>query len=439
MIRKRAGKMCSAKGYGDDFYVASLSSKTVVYKGLMLPERLTDFYRDLQADDFQSRLAIVHSRFSTNTFPTWERAHPYRRIAHNGEINTLRGNQNWMRARESLLAIEALRRAPPRLQADHPPRRLRLGVARQRRRLPRRGRALAPARHDDARARGVGHAGRHARAQARLLRVPRVARRALGRPGRARLHRRRRHRRDARPKRPSPREIRGDEERARRDVERARRARRSTPEDIVEKGRLAPGKMFLVDVQPAAHRLRRGDQARGRDAPAVRRVGREEQDRARAAPRRARALLAAIARSARGCGAPSDTRARTCASLLDADGDDAAKSRSAAWAPTSPLAVLSDRPRHAVPLLQAAVRAGHEPADRSDPRGPRDEPRELRRRRRQPARRDAARSAACSSCRTRSSRTTISRSSSARRGRRATSAPRRSPRASPPPETPARR
>jgi glutamate synthase (NADPH/NADH) large chain len=104
MIRKRAGKMCSAKGYGDDFYVASLSSKTVVYKGLMLPEKLTDFFGDLQADDFQSRLALVHSRFSTNTFPTWERAHPYRRIAHNGEINTLRGNQNWMSARESLLA-----------------------------------------------------------------------------------------------------------------------------------------------------------------------------------------------------------------------------------------------------------------------------------------------------------------------------------------------
>ncbi len=104
MIRKRAGKMCSEKGYGDDFYVASLSSKTIVYKGLMLPEKVTDFYRDLQADDFQSRLALVHSRFSTNTFPTWERAHPYRRIAHNGEINTLRGNQNWMRARESLLA-----------------------------------------------------------------------------------------------------------------------------------------------------------------------------------------------------------------------------------------------------------------------------------------------------------------------------------------------
>jgi glutamate synthase (NADPH/NADH) large chain len=103
MIRKRAGRMCSQRGYGDDFYVASCSSKTVVYKGLMLPERVAEFYRDLVADDFESPLALVHSRFSTNTFPTWERAHPYRRIAHNGEINTLRGNQNWMRAREALL------------------------------------------------------------------------------------------------------------------------------------------------------------------------------------------------------------------------------------------------------------------------------------------------------------------------------------------------
>ncbi len=104
MIRKRAGKLCTQKGYGQDFYVASCSSRTIVYKGLALPERLADLYRDLQADDFESQLALVHSRFSTNTFPTWERAHPYRRIAHNGEINTLRGNQNWMRARESLLA-----------------------------------------------------------------------------------------------------------------------------------------------------------------------------------------------------------------------------------------------------------------------------------------------------------------------------------------------
>ncbi|MCW5833750.1 MAG: glutamate synthase large subunit [Labilithrix sp.] len=104
MIRKRAGKHVNQKGYGADLYIASCSSRTIVYKGLALPERLAELYRDLQADDFESQLALVHSRFSTNTFPTWERAHPYRRIAHNGEINTLRGNQNWMRAREALLA-----------------------------------------------------------------------------------------------------------------------------------------------------------------------------------------------------------------------------------------------------------------------------------------------------------------------------------------------
>src|SRR5947207_14268802 len=70
----------------------------------MLPERVAAFYCDLEDDELRSAIAVVHSRFSTNTFPAWERAHPYRRIAHNGEINTLRGNQKWMRARESLLA-----------------------------------------------------------------------------------------------------------------------------------------------------------------------------------------------------------------------------------------------------------------------------------------------------------------------------------------------
>jgi glutamate synthase (NADPH/NADH) large chain len=108
MIRKRAGRFVSAAGGPeDDFYVASCSSKTVVYKGLMLPERIDGFYLDLRQDDVKSSLALVHSRFSTNTFPTWDRAHPYRRIAHNGEINTLRGNQTWMAAREPLLASSA--------------------------------------------------------------------------------------------------------------------------------------------------------------------------------------------------------------------------------------------------------------------------------------------------------------------------------------------
>jgi glutamate synthase (ferredoxin) len=86
------------------FYIPCLSARTVVYKGMLNCDQLPVFYPDLQADDIESALAMVHSRFSTNTFPSWQRAHPYRMIAHNGEINTLRGNVNWMHARESMFA-----------------------------------------------------------------------------------------------------------------------------------------------------------------------------------------------------------------------------------------------------------------------------------------------------------------------------------------------
>ncbi|MEY4576960.1 MAG: hypothetical protein RL701_1663 [Pseudomonadota bacterium] len=85
------------------FYVCSLSSRTVVYKGLLIPERFSLFYDDLNDPRAKSAIALVHSRFSTNTFPSWPRAHPYRYIVHNGEINTLRGNVNSMRARERQL------------------------------------------------------------------------------------------------------------------------------------------------------------------------------------------------------------------------------------------------------------------------------------------------------------------------------------------------
>ncbi|MBV9880582.1 MAG: glutamate synthase subunit alpha, partial [Gemmatirosa sp.] len=97
VIRRQIEK---AVGERDGFYVASLSCRTVVYKGLLTPAQLPLFYRDLADARFESALALVHSRFSTNTFPTWARAHPYRFVCHNGEINTLRGNVNWMRVRE---------------------------------------------------------------------------------------------------------------------------------------------------------------------------------------------------------------------------------------------------------------------------------------------------------------------------------------------------
>ena len=106
MIRKRAGRTASQTLGGDDFYLSSCSSKTVVYKGLMLAEQLAAFYPDLSDARTVSRLAMVHSRFSTNTFPTWDRAHPFRLIAHNGEINTLSGNRAWMGAREAMLKSE---------------------------------------------------------------------------------------------------------------------------------------------------------------------------------------------------------------------------------------------------------------------------------------------------------------------------------------------
>jgi glutamate synthase (NADPH/NADH) large chain len=88
-------------GLRDDFYVVSMSCRTVVYKGMFLADQLGAYYRDLHDPLFESALALVHQRFSTNTFPSWRLAHPYRMVAHNGEINTVRGNVNWMAARQA--------------------------------------------------------------------------------------------------------------------------------------------------------------------------------------------------------------------------------------------------------------------------------------------------------------------------------------------------
>ena len=88
----------------NDFYIPSLSSKTIVYKGLLMSEQLDAFYRDLSDESVVSALALVHSRYSTNTLGSWRLAHPFRMLCHNGEINTVRGNRNWMRARESLFS-----------------------------------------------------------------------------------------------------------------------------------------------------------------------------------------------------------------------------------------------------------------------------------------------------------------------------------------------
>jgi glutamate synthase (ferredoxin) len=102
VIRKRSH--LSRQSFNRYWYPCSISSRTIVYKGQLMPVQVGDYFPDLHDPDFESALGLVHSRFSTNTFPSWERAHPYRYIAHNGEINTLRGNINWMHARQSMFA-----------------------------------------------------------------------------------------------------------------------------------------------------------------------------------------------------------------------------------------------------------------------------------------------------------------------------------------------
>jgi len=110
IIRKRSGHAIQRLKlkHGKEFYVPSFSARTIVYKGLLLADQVGNFYRDLQDRRVVSALALAHQRFSTNTFPTWDLAHPFRFIAHNGEINTLRGNVNWIRAREKGISSPVL-------------------------------------------------------------------------------------------------------------------------------------------------------------------------------------------------------------------------------------------------------------------------------------------------------------------------------------------
>ena len=100
MISNRALRRSTTRRW-PNIYPVSLSCRTLVYKGMLLAAPARPYYRDLHDPRFESALALVHQRFSTNTFPSWRLAHPYRMVAHNGEINTLRGNVNWMAARQA--------------------------------------------------------------------------------------------------------------------------------------------------------------------------------------------------------------------------------------------------------------------------------------------------------------------------------------------------
>ena len=110
IIRKRSGHAIQALQlrHGKEFYVPSFSTRTIVYKGMLLADQVGKYYLDLRDPSMTTALALVHQRFSTNTFPTWDLAHPFRMIAHNGEINTLRGNVNWIRARQGAISSPIL-------------------------------------------------------------------------------------------------------------------------------------------------------------------------------------------------------------------------------------------------------------------------------------------------------------------------------------------
>jgi glutamate synthase (ferredoxin) len=125
VIRKRAENEIRYGGRfagGETFYIPSLSHKTLVYKGMLVCDQVKNYFPDLSDPDMESAIAVVHSRFSTNTFPSWERAHPYRYVIHNGEINTLRGNINWFRAQENMFESELfdadMKKVLPIIQPD---------------------------------------------------------------------------------------------------------------------------------------------------------------------------------------------------------------------------------------------------------------------------------------------------------------------------------
>ncbi len=217
-LRKRAE-------HETDVYFPSLSSRTIAYKGMLTTDQLDHFYPDLVDERVASAVAVVHSRFSTNTFPSWPLSHPFRFIAHNGEINTVMGNRNWMRAREALLASDLIPGDLDRLYPictpgasdsasfDEVLELLHLGG----RTLPHSVLMMIPEAWEN-------HTEMDA-APPRVLRVPLLDDGAVGRPRLRRVHRRHPGRRRARPQRPAPLPLLGHRRRSGRARLRGRRAR----------------------------------------------------------------------------------------------------------------------------------------------------------------------------------------------------------------------
>ncbi len=281
MLRKRASHLLR----GDKtltqaklFYICSLSSKIVIYKGMLTPGQLLHFYTDLRDPDYTTHLAMVHSRFSTNTFPSWDRAQPNRFMAHNGEINTLRGNENWMRARQGVVASDlygdSLKSLFPIGEPDCSDSGVFDNVLEF---LLMTGRTL-----QESIMMMIPEAWQKneldAREQAGVLRVPLVPHGAVGRPRVDRVHRRQVHRRRARSQRPAPEPLLPDHRRPRDHGQRSRRrADRPRPREGQGPARAGPHVPDRLRARPA--RARRRAQERVREPPALRRVARGEPHR----------------------------------------------------------------------------------------------------------------------------------------------------------------
>ncbi len=231
-------------------YFASLSSRTLVYKGMVTTLQLEPFYPDLSDERFVSTLALVHSRYSTNTFPSWPLAQPFRMIAHNGEINTVQGNRNWMRARQSQLASEVLGDLTPLLPIvtegasdsasfDEVVELLTLAG----RSLPHAIMMMVPEAWEN-----QPDLDPELRS---LLRVPLGDHGAVGRPRGHRLHRRHPRRRDPRPQRAAPRPLGRHDRRARRARVRDRRARPAARAGAGARDASAPGRCSSSTPPPA--------------------------------------------------------------------------------------------------------------------------------------------------------------------------------------------
>ena len=354
-----------------NYYPVSISCRTLIYKGMFLADQLGTYYPDLRDPDFASALALVHQRFSTNTFPTWSLAHPYRMIAHNGEINTLRGNNNWMAARQASVSSPKFGADIAKLWPisyegqsdtacfDNALEFLTMG-----------GYPLAHADDDDDSG-GVGRQSADERRAPRLLRIQRRADGAVGRPGGDRVYQRPADRRHARPQRLAPGALCRDPRRPHHHGLRSRRAAGSGSRHRREMA-AAAGQDAAGRSRPRPAHSRRGAEiAAGAEPPL--------QGMAGAHPDRARGFAARFGSGADlepvAARSPADVRLHPGRpeNPDDADGDDRRGSGRLDGQRHADLGAVGPG-ETAFHLFQAELRPGDQSADRPDPRGTGHEP-----------------------------------------------------------------